>query len=807
MPARGRQLGWLIGAAVLLLVVGRWTAVFVSTRLWEARVSESAALVGTRFALLTGALELAGVGTAVGWFLLNYLWAVQIALRHPGDSPGPFARFSERMVLWVTAAIAILVGIAIGGGTGGWLEPVLLAANGVTIGAPDPLLQVDLGLFLAKLPLWNLLHARAIAMYLPAALGVLVICLIGGLLTIQDRRLALAAAARWHMALLMIVGALLIGWGYALSPYRLAAERAASLGPAEFLLRTTVAQVVALFAATAAVLTFLWGARLRFTVALAGWVGLCLAMLGGTVIIQSRAVETPPSPAELKRLQRLDTLAYGIRATIGPPPTAAPADTSMFDPSLWDPEPLARIAEADSATVLGVLPGVVRAGARRARVWFVIRALGGGDPVLLAVADDNAGPAGGVISIRWGDIAFTPGLLPYVTLSRHHAMPGAPPFDLDPAAAGVTLGTTPRRVAVAWAQQVGRVLRARPNQRLAWRLDPVDRLTGIAPFMDWASPRVVVADREVYWISDGFATAARFPASRAVAWRGAERTYVRAGMIGVVRARGGDARVYLRADADSLSMAWSRIAAPLVEPISQLPEGIAAELGYPVDAAALQAHVLQGDGWTGRPIARIGRGSYPVDQLAAAGDPSDPHRIPFLDSSGKLITALLLAPAGDQAETHLAVVDSGRAVPAPRELQQRWDRFPFFQQLRDSIKAAGSEYQPGLIRYGLRGDTIVAYQPGYAIGPTGRTGLVLVNLALGPRQGSGRNYQDAWLNLRGETAPQPVGSDLTARLEEARMWLDRADAALKRGDLAEFGKAFSYLRELLAPPGTPPSSR
>jgi hypothetical protein len=151
------------------------------------------------------------------------------------------------------------------------------------------------------------------------------------------------------------------------------------------------------------------------------------------------------------------------------------------------------------------------------------------------------------------------------------------------------------------------------------------------------------------------------------------------------------------------------------------------------------------------------------------------------------------------AESRLTLVDSTRGVLAPRELQQRWDRFPFFQQLRDSIKAAGSEYQPGLIRYALKGDTMVAYQPGFAIGPTGRTGLVLVNLALGPRQGSGRSYHDAWRNLRGEIAPKAVGGDLTARLEEARMWLDRADAALKRGDLAEFGKAFSYLRELLGP--------
>lgn len=804
MPVQGRRVAWFIGIAVALLVLGRWAAVFVTARLWEARVSESAALVGTRFALLAAALELMGILSAVGWFLANYLWATRAAILQFGDLPRPLGGLSERSVYHLAAAVAILVGIAIGGGTGQWLEPVLLAVNGVVIGATDPLLQADLGVFLAKLPLWDLLHSRAVAMYLPAALGVLVTSVMGGTLTVQDRRLWLAPRARWHVAILLIVGALLIGWSYALSPYRLAAARAAALGPAEFLLRTTVAQIVALFAATAAVLTFLWGARLRFMVALAGWVGLGLAMLGGTIVVQSRAVETPLAAAELKRLQRLDTLAFGIQTTFGP---ATESARDELGPSVWDPEPLARVAEADSALVLDVLPGVIRAGPRRVRVWFVLRSLHGSDPVLLAVADDNAGPSGGALSLRWGDEAFTPGLLPYVTLSRHHAMPGAPDYDLDIAAPGVALGSTPRRIAVAWATQIGRVLRAGANQRLAWRLDPVKRLDGIAPFIDWTRPRVVVVDRDVFWVSDGYVSAERFPASRSVPWQGSDQSYLRAGFIGVVRARGGDAHIYLRADADSLSAAWGRIAAPLAEPAANLPEPIAMDLGFPVDAALIQSLVIQGDGWISRPVAKIGRGSYPVTQLPNAGSLDDPHRIPFLTDGGRYVAGLFLAPTTPSGESRLALADSTKTVLAPRDLQQRWDRFPFFQQLRDSVKAAGSEYQPGLIRYGFRGDTVLAYQPGFAIGPTGRTGLVLVNLAFGSRHGAGRTYAEAWLNLRGETGPKPVGTDLTSRLEEARVWLERADAALKRGDLQEFGKAFSYLRELLAPRagiGAPP---
>jgi hypothetical protein len=154
-----------------------------------------------------------------------------------------------------------------------------------------------------------------------------------------------------------------------------------------------------------------------------------------------------------------------------------------------------------------------------------------------------------------------------------------------------------------------------------------------------------------------------------------------------------------------------------------------------------------------------------------------------------------------------AETDSTRAVGIPRDLQQRWDRFPFFQQLRDSVRAGEAEFVAGLIRFTSVGDTLVAYQPNYAIGPTGEGGLVLVNLAMGARLGAGRTLAEAWSNLRGEVGPAPVGIDVATRFEQAREWLDRADAALKRGDLTEFGRAFAYLRELLRPGGqsSPPS--
>ena len=118
-------------------------------------------------------------------------------------------------------------------------------------------------------------------------------------------------------------------------------------------------------------------------------------------------------------------------------------------------------------------------------------------------------------------------------------------------------------------------------------------------------------------------------------------------------------------------------------------------------------------------------------------------------------------------------------------------------RLDHSIRAAGAVFRPGAVRYALAEEGIVAYQPAWAESPTGRPRLALVNVALGPRLGTGRTYRDAWRNLRGEVSPAPVGAGAQAVLDEVRRWWLHADSALKRGDLAELGRALSYLRDLL----------
>jgi hypothetical protein len=84
----------------------------------------------------------------------------------------------------------------------------------------------------------------------------------------------------------------------------------------------------------------------------------------------------------------------------------------------------------------------------------------------------------------------------------------------------------------------------------------------------------------------------------------------------------------------------------------------------------------------------------------------------------------------------------------------------------------------------------------------GRPTPLWVATALGPQLGGGRTAADAWTAALPRGGPTvPVRASDAAVLEAARRMMLRADSALSRGDMVEFGRAFESLRNAL---GTTP---
>lgn len=176
--------------------------------------------------------------------------------------------------------------------------------------------------------------------------------------------------------------------------------------------------------------------------------------------------------------------------------------------------------------------------------------------------------------------------------------------------------------------------------------------------------------------------------------------------------------------------------------------------------------------------------------------------VPFIHEGSREIRAFLYArrtASGDSVRFFR--LDSLHTVESSAALIQRWEQFPFQQMIRDSVRAAGASFETGRVRHVVASDGIAAYQPAWAVSSFGRVQLVMVNVALDRRLGTGRSVAEAWKNLHGQMSPITAGAGVQAVLEEARKWMRHADSALKRGDLPELGRALAYLRDLLEPTG------
>lgn len=148
----------------------------------------------------------------------------------------------------------------------------------------------------------------------------------------------------------------------------------------------------------------------------------------------------------------------------------------------------------------------------------------------------------------------------------------------------------------------------------------------------------------------------------------------------------------------------------------------------------------------------------------------------------------------------LARLDTLVSLPDPASLGTRWGKFPTFQQLRDSVEKEGSRLEAGPVRYWPTAVGLGAYQPWFAHREGAEPQLKWVSLAVPDRRGAGHDFDEAWQNLLGLSAPIISAGARGSQLLEARRHLDAAEAALTRGDLEGFARAWEALKRTLRSP-------
>ena len=357
-------------------------------------------------------------------------------------------------------------------------------------------------------------------------------------------------------------------------------------------------------------------------------------------------------------------------------------------------------------------------------------------------------------------------------------------------AAGIALRGSLRRAALAWALQGPELARAETDGRvLLWRRDVADRLGRLAPFARFGEPIPVLADSALWWVSWGYVASQHFPLARSLPWHDQAVRYVRAGLVGAVRAATGETHVWLAPGYDSLTAAWARHFEPLIEPSQWIPAGLRTQLVYPPELFQLAALQMMRANTTGDSDVWTPRPREPFHLAPGEGGGG---------GGGDLWTAI-----GFETGTppRFVALLAGTVGP-PGPLVHLWRPGPL-ERLPPEL-VGSTETSPGDLRIWLAGASVVTLQAQFAQarGAPPR-GVAEVYLTLGERSGVGPTRAAAMRSLLTGEARAPRDTSLAGRWEQARRLIARADSALTAGNLERFGRVWKDIVRLLAPAPRP----
>ena len=792
---------WALLIAALLLVAvlvgGRWFAMQTAERAWAATFPLGAAYLHGLALKRTvqGLLALAAVAWGVGHFYLVYraIGSVQMP-RRVGDIEIVEA-VPHRLLVAVTLAGGALYGGGLAWAAGDIWRPAVLAATPPHFGVTDPILFRDLGYYLGELP-WDrsrqdlFLLATLTASLLVAALYAAI-----GSLRLHAGRLSASPHARTHLGITLAGLALALMWGAHLDPAETVAGLSGAVDHATLAIRLPAADVVAVAALLTALLSAVWGWWDRPGVVATAWLALLVAMLAAYWILPPsfhRAAPARLEPADSalqSERQALEQLAFDA-ATRPWIPAAAPPAAVLAGVPLWDPQRVALRALQDSA--LG--PGLTVAGVTLDRGGDWLLGLSPDGTSLLRVAPPPTWEA-----VHGGAWAHGPGPLVAretgagLAFSRR---PNAPPetwfgagfadYAVLPegTAPGIPLTGAWRRIALAWALQSVELARdAAAGRTLVWRRDALERFSALAPFATFEAPVPAMVDDSLWWLAWGYVEGEGFPLVDPVTWDGRVLRYRRAGVIGALNAVTGTTRVWLSPRTDSLSAAWARVFAPLIEPARAIPTALVAALPYPADGFRVAARIVGRDADDSTP--GILRPSDPFALVAPSPFPGDTGRVVWraqalVDSARPSDLRGILAGAMTPAGPVLLLWSPPGPLRTPEPLSS------------DAARRAGV-----LRAWPVEPQTVLTAQARFWQ-PQQGTAVLRLDSAYVSIGSAVAGDTTAPLALR-DLLRGPVLADSSpvVSLRRARLLVARMDSALAAGHVARFGVLYDSLRALL----------
>ncbi|HYU28734.1 MAG TPA: UPF0182 family protein [Gemmatimonadales bacterium] len=786
MTRHGRRRLYLIGAGLLVaaLVGGRWLAVETAERAWDRSFAGGDAIIAARD--LARVIQVLVALISVAWFSGN-LFIVYRAIgsvhmpRRLGD-----LEIVEAVPRRTLLAGAVLLGVVLGTllslGTGDWWRHAVMAAAPPRFGVSDATaLGRDAGYYVSLLPWYAALQNRTLILVVAATGVVALLYAVIGSLRIRRGRIRASDYARAHVGVLLACLALVIAWGALLDPAEVIGGLHGTVDQAALSVRVPGADVVAAVAIVTVVISLAWAWRDRPTLILAGWAALLISLTSGYFVIPGvvRASGGQDSTELTRGRVTLERIAFGLAGIERhAPPAYLSGEAALHAIPLWDP--------GHVAAALNAPPSAVALRAPRGEdgtAWLVAPTNAPG-PTRLALETDSGLS---VTSLPSRDpLLFGPGLQGPLVTSADSAR--------REQAAGVPISGGWRRFAIAWTIQAWGLLHDESTPRvLLWRRDVTERLERLAPFARFGSPAPVLRDGALWWLSWGYVAHEAFPLVRPLAWHDGDVRYLRAGLVGAVRAATGETHLWLAPGYDSLTATWARHFQPLIEPADGLPTDLRAQLAYPIESFKVAVDQLVrissdsagpqredgGGGWLARPREPF--------QLGAPG--------------GSLWTAIgfesaVLAPRRFIGLCAAAITPRGPELLVWRLPPDDPERLP-------GELVGSAELRPGQLRIWPTGRALLTVQAQFFDPVAARTPpaprVAEVYVTFNGRSGRGLTARAALLG--GEQIV--TDTTLAARWQRVRRLAAQADSALGAGDLEAFGRLWRDLMSELAPPQRP----
>lgn len=401
----------------------------------------------------------------------------------------------------------------------------------------------------------------------------------------------------------------------------------------------------------------------------------------------------------------------------------------------------------------------------------------------------------------------------------------------------------------------------RPESRVLFRREISDRITTLLPFIQFdIDPYLVTVGGKLYWLRDGYTVTNSYPYSKYYGLQGYEYNYIRNSVKVVVDAYTGkvDAYIIEKPIADPMIRTYAKIFPWIFKPISQMPKEFQAHIRYPEDMFRIQTAIYTRyhysakspqDFYGNSDLWEIPRRANLTGSAVSEAEYMDPYYVIMKLPNGKSEEFILMTPYVHSGARKNMVAwmcakcdqpDYGRLVlyqlptknvNGPQQVATFASQDPNISPQLTLWNKEGSSVGTGDLLVIPIESSFLYVVPVYLSSTTSGTEIPemkRVVVALGDRVAMAPTLNDALSALVGETITAPVQAgmsagvaakhpelveggkastagkavvvtnpDLAQLVKQANSEYSAAQAALKNGDWAEYGRRMDALNKSL----------